>query len=281
MRPTPRAAAAALRRRLGCIPSVAVVLGSGFGAVLNALEVQQRIAFNQIPGFPRSKVPGHRGELIMATVASQPVLFLAGRSHYYEGLEMAEVTFPTRALAAAGVSTLLLTNAAGGISPKLKRGDFMVVTDHINLMGCNPLRGPEAGSGSEFLDLSRVYDPEWSRLLRSAGRSLKIRCKAGVYAAVSGPSYETPAEIRAFGRLGADAVGMSTVPEAIVARRCGMRVAAVSLITNLAAGRAPTSISHEEVLKESALAQDRMAGLIICFLRMLLSIECRCGDCAA
>jgi len=228
------------------VPRLAVVLGSGFAGVAEALEQGANISYAELPGFPQPTTAGHPGCLIVGKLGKTPVLLLNGRSHYYEGVSMAEVTFPMRVLAALGVQDSLLTNAAGGINKVFRPGDFMIITDHINLMPENPLRGVD---GTEkFVDLTHVYDAGLIKLLRSAARRSGVRPREGIYLAVSGPSYETPAEIRAFAKLGADAVGMSTVPEAIVARYCGMRVAGLSCITNFAAGTGKGLLSHAEVL---------------------------------
>jgi len=247
--PNPNTAAARLKQASPLRPTLALVLGSGFHHLLTELQVAGRLAGARIPGFPRPAVSGHDGEIVFGHLAGTPVLVLSGRAHFYEGHDMDRVTFPIRALAAFGIRAVLLTNAAGGIHPKFRPGDFMVLTDHINFMGVNPLRGPEAPGRSRFVDLSATYDPGLRALLAAAARRARVRLRAGVYLAVSGPSYETPAEIRAFADLGADAVGMSTVPEAVVARQCGLRVAALSCITNPAAGLGSTAISHAEVLE--------------------------------
>ena len=247
--PNPNTAAARLKQASPLRPTLALVLGSGFHHLLTELQVAGRLAGARIPGFPRPAVSGHAGEIVFGHLAGTPVLVLSGRAHFYEGHDMDRVTFPIRALAAFGIRAVLLTNAAGGIHPKFRPGDFMVLTDHINFMGVNPLRGPEAPGRSRFVDLSATYDPGLRALLAAAARRARVRLRAGVYLAVSGPSYETPAEIRAFSDLGADAVGMSTVPEAVVARQCGLRVAALSCITNPAAGLGSTAISHAEVLE--------------------------------
>jgi purine-nucleoside phosphorylase len=189
-------------------------------------------------------------------------MVLSGRAHFYEGHDMNLVTFPVRALAAYGICDLLLTNAAGGLNRKFRPGDFMVVTDHINFMGVNPLRGVAPAALPRFVDLTYVYDRQLRDLLGKAARQAGAQPKAGVYVAVSGPSYETPAEIAAFARLGADAVGMSTIPEAIVARQCGMRVAALSCITNLAAGRGSKPLSHAEVLETGERVKNLAAHLL-------------------
>lgn len=230
-------------------PRLAIVLGSGFRHVLGELSVEASVSFARLSGFTKPHVPGHEGRLFLGRLGGTPVLILSGRAHFYEGYSMAQVTFAVRVLAAYGITDLLLTNAAGGINRRFQVGDFMRLTDHINLMGVNPLRnGAASPAGSGFVDLTQAYDPGLGKLLQRCAKRLGMRLRSGVYLAVSGPSYETPAEIRAFGRLGADAVGMSTVPEVIAARQCGLRVAALSCITNLAAGLGLTTLSHEEVL---------------------------------
>jgi len=232
------------------------------------MKVARRVPYARLPGFPRPSVSGHAGEVILGRFGAKPVLVLSGRAHFYEGHPMEAVTFAVRALAEFGTRDLLLTNAAGGINARFRPGDFMVLSDHINLMGTNPLRGPPIPGCERFIDLTRVYDPPLSRLLGKAAKKSRARVHSGVYLAVSGPSYETPAEIRAFARLGADAVGMSTVPEAIVARQCGLRVAALSCITNLAAGRARAPLSHREVLETAAHAKDAAADLMEQFVKL-------------
>lgn len=242
-------AAAKLLRSTRLRPRLAIVLGTGFQGCLDSLTAAVRVSYKELAGFPRAEVTGHRGELSIGCVASHPVMVLRGRAHFYEGHPMSMVTAAVSTIAAFGIRALLLTNAAGGINPKFRVGDLMIVEDHLNFMGVNPLRGLSGPEAARFVDLSQVYDPRMRRLLHRAGRDCSLKLKTGVYAAVSGPSFETPAEIRAFGKLGADAVGMSTVPEAIVARALGLRVAAVSCITNLAAGRAKAPLSHREVLE--------------------------------
>jgi purine-nucleoside phosphorylase len=261
--PGPEAVAAELRSQLRALPQLAVVLGSGFQDALGGLRSLTEIPYAKIRGFPRPTVPGHAGRLVLATSKKLPILALYGRSHFYEGLDMDEVTFPVRVLAALGIRDLMLTNAAGGISARLPPGGFMCITDHINLMGVNPLRGQRS-----FVDLTAAYDPTLIALWRRAARKAKVRLATGVYLAVSGPSYETPAEIRAFARLGADAVGMSTVPEAIVAHQCGLRVTALSCITNLAAGRTRRPLSHEEVLETGRRASKSATDLLSTFLTL-------------
>jgi purine-nucleoside phosphorylase len=242
-------AVAKIKRASRLRPTLAFVLGSGFNHVLAELDADAVIPYAKLPGFPKPSVAGHDGRLLVGKLGGTPVLVLSGRAHYYEGHAMERVTFAVRVLAAYGIRDLLLTNAAGGINRKFRVGDFMALTDHINFMGTNPLRGPALPGLPRFVDLTQAYDVKLSALLAAAARAAKVKLQRGVYLAVSGPSYETPAEIRAFARLGADAVGMSTVPEVIVARQCGLRVAALSCITNLAAGISKSPLSHEEVLE--------------------------------
>ncbi len=245
--------------------SLGIVLGSGLTDVTKQMRVDAEVAYSQIPGFPVPSVRGHAGRLIFGCVRGLQLIVLSGRSHYYEGYAMAEVTFPIRVLAAMGIKDLLLTNAAGGINRRLLAGDLMLIRDHINFMGVNPLRGDNNAEMNQFVDLTQVYDPTLSGMVEQAAREAKVKLKNGVYLAVSGPSYETPAEIRAFERMGADAVGMSTVPEAIIARQCGLRVAGISCITNMAAGRARGPIKHSEVLAAGKLMTAQIAALLKAF----------------
>lgn len=249
-------------------PTLAVVLGSGFGHATQRMRVEAKIPFSKLPGFPKPGVGGHVGSVFVGHFGDAPVCVLSGRAHYYEGHAMDAVTFPIRVLAELGVTTLLLTNAAGGINRAFRPGDFMVLDDHINLMGTNPLRGLLAKGRERFVDMTEAYDPKWRTLLRRAARGIGAKLRSGVYLAVSGPSYETPAEIRAFARLGADAVGMSTVPEAIVARQCGMSVAGLSCITNLAAGRGNGLLSHADVLASGDRVKESAARLIERFAQL-------------
>ena len=261
--PTPAAAAAAiLARHAGIRPTLAMVLGSGFQPVLGSVKVMAEIPFDTIPGFPPVGVSGHAGTLVLGLLGGTPVVVLCGRAHYYEGHSLEAATFPIRVLAELGVTDVLLTNAAGGINRRFRAGDFMALADHINLMGANPLRGALAAGRARFVDLTEAYSLALRDLLVRAGRAVRVRLHQGVYLAVSGPSYETPAEIRAFGRLGADAVGMSTVPEAIVARQCGMNVAGLSCVTNLAAGLNGSQLDHAEVLAQSHEVASRTVKLL-------------------
>jgi purine-nucleoside phosphorylase len=266
--PDPRTAAARLKTVSRLRPTLALVLGSGFHHVLSELRVDAEIPYAKLPGFPETGVSGHAGTLLVGHLGGVPVMVLSGRAHYYEGHPMAQVTFAVRALAAYGIRDLLLTNAAGAVNRSFRPGDFMVLTDHINLMGVNPLRGEPVPGLPRFVDLTCAYDPGLRGLLRRAGRACGLRLRAGAYLAVCGPSYETPAEIRAFARLGADAVGMSTVPEVIVARQCGLKVAAVSCLTNLAAGRSRKTLSHTEVLETAERVKNVAAQLLKTFVRL-------------
>ena len=266
--PSPAEAAASVLKRSKLRPKLAIVLGSGFQPVLSRCTVVLEMPFSSIPGFPRLSVAGHDGKLLLCFLAKIPLVVLSGRAHYYEGHSMRAVTFAISVLAAMGVDSVLLTNAAGGIRSGFKRGDFMYFTDHINLMGTNPLRGWASGDPARFVDLTGTYDPQLNKLLRKAADKAKARLHGGVYLAVMGPSFETPAEIRAFAKLGADAVGMSTVPEAVVARQCGMRVAALSCITNLAAGRSKEKLSHREVLATGEAVKPRATRLLEIFAQL-------------
>jgi purine-nucleoside phosphorylase len=249
-------------------PMLALVLGSGFNHVLRELDVDAEIPYAKLSGFPKPGVAGHDGKLLIGRLGGIPVLVLSGRAHFYEGHAMERVTFAVRVLAAYGIRDLLLTNAAGGINRNFRAGDFMALTDHINLMGANPLRGPAIPGLPRFVDLTRAYDAKLSALLVAAARVTKLKLQRGVYLAVSGPSYETPAEIRAFARLGADAVGMSTVPEAVVARQCGLRVAGMSCITNLAAGLSRSPLSHAEVLETAERVKKTGTNLLKNFAKL-------------
>jgi purine-nucleoside phosphorylase len=258
----PKTAAARLKKVSQLRPTLAIVLGSGFHHALTELRVDKKISYAKIPGFPKPTVSGHAGELYFGRFGKTPVIVLSGRAHFYEGHEMERVTFAVRALAAFGIRDLLLTNAAGGINKNFRAGDFMVLADHINFMGANPLRGAHIPSLPRFVDLTETYDKKLRELLFRAGKISKLKLQRGVYLAVSGPSYETPAEIRAFAKLGADAVGMSTVPEAIAARQCGLNVAGVSCITNLAAGIGKEKLSHTEVLETAERVKTLAAKLL-------------------
>lgn len=261
-------AAAQLKKLSPLQPRLGIVLGSGFQQILGNLKIDAKISYQDIPGFPSPGVLGHSGWLYLGRLAETPVVVLSGRSHYYEGHSMERVTFAVRTLARYGITDLLLTNAAGAVNSRFKPGDFMMLTDHINFMGANPLRRENNSEGIGFVDLTRVYSGPLSKLLQSAARKSRTKLQRGVYLAVSGPSYETPAEIRMFRKWGADAVGMSTVPEAIAARKENISVAALSCITNMAAGILPGTVNHQEVLETAARVQHSGGRLIEEFVRL-------------
>jgi purine-nucleoside phosphorylase len=243
-------------------PRVGIILGSGLGEVVSRLEDPRYLPYADIPHFPRSTVAGHAGKLLLGTWMDQPIAILSGRMHLYEGHTPGEVVLPTRALALAGIEFLFVTCAAGGIAERCTPGTLMILGDHLNYQGTNPLAGPEDERfGPRFVDMSEAYDAQLRAIARSAARKLRLRCSEGVYAALLGPSFETPAEIRALKRLGADAVGMSTVPEVIAARQCGVRVLAVASITNRAAGLSQRPLSHQEVLEAGRLGAGNLARL--------------------
>jgi purine-nucleoside phosphorylase len=238
-----------IRSRITVEPRIAVVLGSGLGGFADDFDEAVAIPYEDIPGFVRSTAQGHAGRLVIGKVESVPVLAMQGRVHYYEGYSLEEVTFPVRTFGLLGIKTLILTNAAGGINVQLTQGALMVITDHLNLMGVNPLRGPnDERFGPRFPDMSTVYSPELQELVVEEAKAINLEVRRGIYGALSGPSYETPAEIHLLRGLGADAVGMSTVPEAIVARHMGLEVLGISCITNMAAGISDEPINHEEVM---------------------------------
>ena len=263
------AAASSLQDLLGGVaPRVGIVLGSGAGGVATRLEAASKRHYAEIPHFPPSHVAGHAGELWVGALGSVPCLVMSGRAHGYEGHSAQASTFGIRVMARLGIQDLLLTNAAGGINPGFSPGDLMVITDHLNMTGDNPLRGPnDERLGTRFPDMSQVYSAAlrlaWHRAARVAGFHLR----EGIYAAMAGPSYETPAEIRMLGRLGADAVGMSTVHEAIVAQHMGVRVAALSVISNLAAGLSPVPLSHADVTETAQRVQTQLADLVVGMVR--------------
>lgn len=257
------AAAEYITAQAGTRPRIGVILGSGLGGVVAGLENPQHLPYGSIPHFPRSTVVGHAGELLVGRWRGESAAILSGRMHLYEGYSPAEVVLPTRALALAGVEFLFVTCAAGGIGVRCTPGSLMVLSDHLNYLGRNPLAGPEDPRlGARFIDMSASYDPELRELAVRAARKLKLKCSEGVYAALLGPSFETPAEIRALKALGAHAVGMSTVPEVIAARQRGVRVLAVASITNRAAGLSKQPLSHHEVLDAGRAGARNLASLL-------------------
>lgn len=264
---TIRAAAEYLRNRLPETPEIALVLGSGLGGLADRIENPVYIPYGEVPGFPVSTAPGHAGRFVAGRLAGRAVLCMQGRFHYYEGHDMAAIALPVRVIKALGCRALILTNAAGGVNYDFSVGDFMLITDHINFMGANPLRGAnDDESGPRFCDMSRVYDADLQKLARTVAAEKNLTLQEGVYLGYMGPSYETPAEIRAFRTLGADAVGMSTVPEAIAASHCGLPVLALSLITNMAAGMTGKRLSGDEVIEianhRGPVFQDLVAGIV-------------------
>ena len=253
-------------------PQIALVLGSGLGEVAAAVSDPTEIAYSDIPHFVGSTVEGHEGKLIVGSVGSVTTLIMKGRVHFYEGYSMEEVTLPIRVFAILGVNSLVLTNAAGGISSSLRPGDLMLISDHLNLMGDNPLRGAnDSRFGPRFPDMTEVYSRQLADLARQTAAENGIALADGVYAALRGPMYETPAEIRMLQRLGADAVGMSTVPEAIVARHSRINVLAFSCITNTAAGLGGQQIDHADVMEVGARASVNLSRLLIQLAPKLLS----------
>ncbi len=245
------------------LPSVCIVLGSGLGPLSAMAEDPLEIPYKDIPGFPVSTAPGHKGSLITGTLSGKPVFMMNGRFHYYEGYPMDTVTFYVRVMGRLGVKILLLTNASGGINLEMKVPELVAITDHFSFYAEPVLRGPNIPEfGTRFPDQSHVYDPELTDTLVNCARDLKIRISRGVYAYSKGPQYETPAEIRALRTLGADCVGMSTVPEAIAASHMGIRVAAMSCITNMAAGISGNPLSEQEVLDNAALASENSCALV-------------------
>jgi purine-nucleoside phosphorylase len=259
-----REATEAIRGRLaGATPEVGVVLGSGLGGWADTLADATKIPYSDVPHMPRSTVVGHAGNLVVGTAGSTRVACLQGRVHLYEGHEPARVVFAVRVLASLGCKAVLLTNAAGGLRRGFAPGDLMLLTDHLNLLGRNPLVGPNEDSlGPRFPDMTYAYDPDLRRLARETAVATGQTLHEGVYAGLLGPSYETPAEIEMLRRLGADAVGMSTVPEVIALRHLGVRAAAVSCITNLAAGMSPEKLDHAEVEAAAKEARARFVALL-------------------
>jgi purine-nucleoside phosphorylase len=264
-------ALAILKARAPFIPELAIVLGSGLGALAEGPEAKGGVAmpFTDLPHFPAPTVAGHGGRLVFCEFEGRKVVLQAGRFHFYEGHPMSLVVTPMRLYGRLGVKAVLLTNAAGALNPAFGVGDLMALTDHINLFGTNPLIGPNVAPGPRFPDMTAIYDPAYRTHLQACARRLGQTLHEGVYLGLTGPSYETPAEIRAFRVLGADAVGMSTVPEAIVARQEGLRVAGISCLCNMAAGILPQALTHQEVLAAGAAAAGRFEALVRAFVRDL------------
>ena len=245
------------------VPVVGLVLGSGLGAYADTFERRTVVPFDQLPHFPRSTVTGHSGNLVLGRAEGVAVAALQGRVHFYEGYSISQVVYPVRVLGRLGVRRLVVTNAAGGIDPAFRPGDLMLVTDHLNLMGTNPLIGPNLDElGVRFPDMSEAYDPRMREVALGGAGRLGIALRQGVYAGLTGPSYETPAEIRMLRGLGASAVGMSTVPEVIAANHMGIRVLGISCITNMAAGILPQKLTHQEVMDTTGRVRETFIALL-------------------
>jgi purine-nucleoside phosphorylase len=245
-----------IREKTDVKPEVGIIMGSGLGSLADEIE-EVKISYKDIPHFSVSKVPGHKGNLVIGELEGKRIVAMQGRSHFYEGYSLEEVTYPVRVMKELGAEILLVTNAGGGINRDFKPGDLMIITDHINFMGANPLRGRK-----EFVDLTFTYDKKLIGLTEEIAQEQGIEIKRGIYIAVPGPSYETPSEIRAFQVMGADAVGMSTVPEVIVAKSLEMRVLGISCITNMAAGVLKKPLSHEEVIETTKKVEEKFKKLV-------------------
>jgi purine-nucleoside phosphorylase len=265
---------AAIRAKTRVAPRIGVILGSGLGAICDPLDRATSLPFSEIPHFPISTVEGHAGRLVVGVRQDVPIAFMAGRVHYYEGHDIAQVIYPTRVLARLGVSILIVTNAAGSVNVNYRPGELMILADHINFMGVNPLHGAhDASFGPRFTDMSAAYDPKLREVAERACAKVGATVRQGVYMAFAGPSYETPAEVKMARTLGADAVGMSTVPEVVAARQMGLRVLGLSCLTNMAAGISKQALSHAEVLATAARARaalkDALDHIIVGAARLL------------
>src|SRR5262249_27389150 len=255
-------------------PRIAVVLGSGLGGVATAVSDGIEIPYSEIPYFATSTVQGHAGVLLVGECGGVDVAVMKGRFHFYEGYSMEDVPLPVRVFSLMGIRSIILTNAAGGIANYLSPGSLMAITDHINMMGDNPLRGPnDERFGPRFPDMTRAYTPAYIALAHEVAREMNIILAEGIYIGLRGPSYETPAEIRMMRDLGGDAIGMSTVPEVTVARHCGMKVLAISCITNAAAGMSSKEVNHQEVMEVGQRAGQNLSKLIVRIIPRLVSLE--------
>ncbi|MBR6032155.1 MAG: purine-nucleoside phosphorylase [Bacteroidaceae bacterium] len=257
-----QATAAWLRERMPNAPETAIVLGSGLGQLAQRIERLVSIPYSDIPNFPVSTVEGHSGELIFGRLGGKDVMAMEGRFHYYEGYTMQQVTFPVRIMYELGIKTMFVSNAAGGTNPNFQIGDLMIITDHINFMPENPLHGPNVPPGPRFPDMSEAYSKELIAKADAIAAKHGIKVQHGVYLATQGPTYETPAEYRMFARWGADAIGMSTVPEVILAHQCGIKCFGISIITDLGGLEVPMTITHEEVLRAAEAVQPLMATIM-------------------
>lgn len=259
-----------IRSKTSLQPEAGVILGSGLGNVVDAIDIEAAIPYAEVPGAKASTVLGHQGRLILGRAKGTPVAVMQGRVHFYEGYEMDEVMFLTRVLGRLGIRKIVVTNAAGGINTSFQPGDLMLISDHINLMGVNPLRGRNLDDlGVRFPDMSDAYAESLRAMAREVAASLGLKVQEGVYLGLSGPTYETPAEIRAFRVLGADAVGMSTVPEVIAASHMGIPALGISCITNMAAGILKQKLTHQEVMDTTARVQQQFTSLVLGILERL------------
>ena len=251
-----------LKAKMVISPATAIILGTGLGRLTDEIDIEQTIAYSEIPNFPQSTVEGHSGQLILGRLGGKEVLAMQGRFHYYEGYTMKEVTFPVRVMYELGIKTLFVSNASGGTNPTFSVGDIMIITDHINHFPEHPLRGKNFPTGPRFPDMHETYDKGLIRLADQIAEEKGIKVQHGVYLGTQGPTFETPAEYRMFSRWGADSVGMSTVPEVIVAHHCGIKVFGVSIITDLGGFDNPVEVSHEEVQIAANKVQPKMAEIM-------------------
>ena len=254
--------AAFLRERMHNAPETAIVLGTGLGSLVNEIDIVDSIPYSEIVNFPVSTVEGHQGRLIFGRLGGKDVMAMQGRFHYYEGYSMKEVTFPIRVMRELGIKTLFVSNASGGMNPDFSIGDLMIIRDHINLFPEHPLHGPNIPYGPRFPDMHEAYDKQLIAMAETIADELGIKVQKGVYVGVQGPTFETPSEYRCYHILGGDAVGMSTVPEVIVARHCGIRVFGISVITDLGVEGKPVEVSHEEVQLAADAAQPLMTAIM-------------------
>lgn len=263
-------AAEVIRTKADVLPRVAMILGSGLGALAEECDDAIAIDYADIPGFPVSNVEGHAGQLVVGTLEGVEVAIMQGRAHFYEGWSMEEVTFPIRAFHLLGIEYLVVTNSAGGANATFETGDLMIIKDHLNLTGNNPLRGQnEAAFGPRFPDMTDPYDSSLRELIKAVAADLELSLQEGVYAGMAGPTYETQAEVKMVQAIGGDAVGMSTVPEVIVANHCAMKVAGISCITNMASGLSPEKLSHDEVKETADRVRETFSSLVRNFVARL------------
>jgi inosine/guanosine/xanthosine phosphorylase family protein len=263
-----KAAQAIRERHTGPLPRIAIQLGSGLGSVATTVMTKTKLSYSEVPGFPEPSVEGHIGQLLIGEIAGSDVLCLQGRVHFYEGQGLDPVLIMIRTLKVLGIEALILTNAAGSLNPGMAPGSLMAITDHINFSGTNPLIGPNDDAiGPRFPDMTEAYDRSLRKLLHAAAADNGVELNNGVYIMAGGPNFETPAEIRAFRALGADAVGMSTVPECLVANHCGIRVLGISTITNLAAGLSEIPLTHEETMREAKIAAENLSVVLSGFMK--------------